>query len=373
LRIFHYADLFPGWIPAWAITIGTFAAAIAIAIAVQSVVYWLLQRWVRNRHAFWHSLIVRAHGPAGLGIVTLAMMEAAQLAPLPDRAADVFSKALQISFIALATWVALAAAELWTSYYLRRFKLDADDNLLARKHVTQTGILVRICKTLIIVIAISAGLMTFDQVRQYGVSLLASAGAAGLVAALALQPLLKNIFAGIQLAITQPIRIDDALLIEGEWGKVEEISSTFVVIRIWDWRRLVVPLSYFLEKPFQNWTKEGAQLIGAVMLYLDYSVPVSVIREKAKQIAEASPNWDRNVIGTQVTDFRESTMEVRILASAPTSGKAFDLRCEIREKLIEFLQREHPHALPQIRMQMAPPPSPGEPRIRKTASSPAAQ
>src|SRR5581483_5583208 len=172
---------------------------------------------------------------------------------------------------------------------LRRFKLDSEDNLLARKHVTQSRILERVARVLIVILTVAAALMAFDDVRQVGISLLASAGAASLVLGLALQPVLRNLMAGVQLAITQPIRIDDALLVEGEWGNVEEITSTFVVIRIWDWRRLVVPLNYFLENPFQNLTKEGAQIIASVMLYLDYRVPMSRLRAEAERVVQSSP------------------------------------------------------------------------------------
>jgi small-conductance mechanosensitive channel len=245
------------------------------------------------------------------------------------------------------------ALHIWMTVYLRRFKLDTEDNLLARTHVTQSRIMERIGRVLIIGLTIAAMLMTFPAVQQYGVSLMASAGVAGIVLGLALQPVLKNVFAGIQLAITQPIRIDDALIVEGEWGNVEEITSTYVVVKLWDWRRMILPLSYFIEQPFQNWTREGAALIGTVMLYLDYSVPVSVIRRKVEEIVNASKLWDKRVVAVQVTDFRESTMEIRILASANTAPKTFDLRCEVREKLIDFIQREYPHSLPRVRTEGA--------------------
>jgi small-conductance mechanosensitive channel len=241
---------------------------------------------------------------------------------------------------------------IWMIVYLRRFKLDAEDNLLARKHVTQSKIMQRIADLLIVILAIAAALMTFEPVRQYGVSLLASAGVAGIVLGLALQPVLKNLFAGIQLAITQPIRIDDALLVEGEWGNVEEITSTYVVVKLWDWRRMILPLSYFIETPFQNWTRESASLIGTVMIYLDYSVPVSAIRRQVEEIADASKLWDRRVVNIAVTDFRETVLEIRILVSASNAGRAFDLRCEVREKLIDFIQRDYPKSLPQLRMDM---------------------
>lgn len=197
--------------------------------------------------------------------------------------------------------------------------------------------------------------MTIPGVRQLGVSLLAAGGAAGIIVGLALQPVLSNLLAGVQIALTQPIRIDDAVIVEGEWGNVEEITSTYVVIRIWDLRRLIVPLKYFLEKPFQNWTRESADMLGVVMLYVDYHVPVEAIRGKLKEILEASPHWDRKVSVVQVTDLKERTVEVRILASAAAAGAAFDLRCEIRERMIEWLREEHPEALPVDRIEVRPP------------------
>ena len=158
-----------------------------------------------------------------------------------------------------------------------------------------------------------------------------------------------------QLAITQPIRIDDALLVEGEWGNVEEITSTYVVVRIWDWRRLILPLSYFIEKPFQNWTREGAAIIGVVMIYLDYSVPVAAIRSKVEAIVNASDLWDRQVVAVQITDFKEFTAEVRILVSAHNAGRAFDLSCKVREELVAFLQKDYPESLPRLRTELPGP------------------
>ena len=178
--------------------------------------------------------------------------------------------------------------------------------------------------------------------RQYGVSLFASAGVAGIVAGLAARPVLTNLIAGVQLAMTQPIRIDDAVVVENEWGTIEEITSTYVVVRLWDWRRMIVPLSYFIEKPFQNWTRENSSLIGSAFLYVDYRAPVGVIRDKLHEIVKASKNWDGSVVNLQVTDAKESTIELRCLMSARSAGQAFDLRCEVREKLVDFLQKHHP-------------------------------
>ncbi len=233
--------------------------------------------------------------------------------------------------------------------YLRQFRIDVDDNLLARKHVTQVRVLLRAGDVLVVIVTIGAALMTFEPVRQYGVSLFASAGVAGIVAGLAARPVLSNLFAGVQLAMTQPIRIDDAVIVENEWGTIEEITSTYVVVRLWDLRRMIVPLSYFIEKPFQNWTREGSALIGSALIYVDYRAPVGVIRDKLKEIVKNSKNWDGKVVNLQVTDAKEQTMELRCLMSARSAGQAFDLRCEVREKLIDFLQKHHPEALPHAR------------------------
>ncbi|WP_455873749.1 mechanosensitive ion channel family protein [Rhizobium yanglingense] len=337
------------WLPDWVASIGTFAIVVAFSLFFHRVAFRLLTRLVASHDLFWRSLVSRLEGMARLAILAAALGFAATISPLTEYQASTLRHVLLIAFIILVAWMAKTAKHIWMTVYLRRFKLDAEDNLFARKHVTQSRIIERIADMIIVVVTIAACMMTFDAVKQYGVSLLASAGVAGIVVGLALQPVLKNLFAGIQLAITQPIRIDDALLVEGEWGNVEEITSTYVVVKIWDWRRLVLPLSYFIENPFQNWTRESASLIGTVMIYLDYSVPVSAIRAKAEEILAGSKLWDRRVANVAVTDFRESVMEIRILASASNSGRTFDLRCEIREKLIDFIQREYPQALPQLR------------------------
>jgi small-conductance mechanosensitive channel len=338
-----------GWLPDWLVSIGLLAAAFLIALMVHRLAFRFFTRVVENRDLFWRSLVSRGRRPLRLAIMTWTLSLGATIAPLTVNQASVIRHILLLGFILVVGWSAKAALHIWMTVYLRRFKLDAEDNLLARAHVTQSRIAERIASLMIVALTIAAALMTFPAVQQYGVSLFASAGVAGIVLGLALQPVLKNIFAGIQLAITQPIRIDDALIVEGEWGNVEEITSTYVVVKLWDWRRMILPLSYFIEKPFQNWTREGAALIGTVMIYLDYSVPLSVIRKKVEEIVAASALWDKRVVAVQVTDFLESTMQVRILASSASAPKVFDLRCEIREKLIEFIQREYPHGLPRIR------------------------
>jgi len=187
------------------------------------------------------------------------------------------------------------------------------------------------------------------------VSLFASAGVAGLVVGLAARPVLSNLFAGVQLAMTQPVRLDDQVVVENESGRIEEITSTYVVIRLWDLRRMIVPLSYFIERPFQNWSRESTNLIGAVLLHVDYTAPVERIRSKLTEIVNASKLWDGQVAKLQVTDAKESSVELRVLVSARSSADAFELRCEVREKLIEFLQRDYPNALPRTRQEVVAP------------------
>lgn len=343
------------WAPDWAVSLVMLILAVFVARAVHRLAFRLVTQFVSGMDLFWRSLVSRTEGPTRLAFVVVALAITATVAPLNTNETIIVRHGLLLCFIALLAWTAHSALHIWVTVYLRRFKLDAEDNLLARKHVTQTRILRRVAATVIFTIALATALMTFESVQQYGVSLLASAGAAGLVIGLALQPVLKNLIAGVQLAVTQPIRIDDALLVEGEWGNVEEITATYVVIRIWDWRRLILPLSYFIENPFQNWTRESSALIGTVMIYLDYSVPVDTVRTKVEEIAYASPLWDRKVVNVQVTDFRENVMEVRILVSASSSARQFDIRCEVREKLIAFIQQNYPSALPRLRADIAAP------------------
>ncbi|WP_339107643.1 mechanosensitive ion channel domain-containing protein [Thioclava sp. GXIMD4216] len=337
------------YLPDWAVSTLVLAMCLLLALALHRVVRSMLDRMVRNRDLFWRSLVGRSTRPLRLLMIVLALGIGISVAPLSEGAARLISHLLLIAFILCLAWIAHTALYIWTTLHMRRFKLDAEDNLLARKHVTQARILLRVANVAIVVLAVAAALMTVPAVRQYGVSLLAAGGAAGIVVGLALQPILKNLIAGIQLALTQPIRIDDALIVEGEWGWVEEITSTYVVLKLWDWRRLVVPLSYFIEQPFQNWTRENAELIGTCMFYLDHSAPIADLRKAGQKIAEDNRLWDGKVYAMQVTDFRERVMEVRVLVSARTAPRVFDLRCEMREGLIDYIQREIPSALPKTR------------------------
>lgn len=341
------------WAPPLLVSAGVLAVAVLVAMGVHRLVFRGMTRLVRDRDLFWRSIVARTRGPTRLAIIMFSLSIAAGIAPLTRAETGLVRHVLLICFIVLVGWVARTVIHIWSTIYLRRYKLDAEDNLLARKHTTQLSILKRVATLLVGVVTFAAALMTFDGVRQYGVSLLASAGAAGIVVGFALQPLLRNLVAGIQLAITQPIRIDDAVIVENEWGNVEEISSTYVVVRLWDWRRMVLPLTYFIETPFQNWTRESSSLLGTVIIHVDYTAPVTAMRRKLEEITAASALWDRRVAGLQVLELRQDTMEIRMLVSATSAGRAFDLRCEVREKLIAWLQAEHPGALPRRRTEIA--------------------
>jgi small-conductance mechanosensitive channel len=291
-------------------------------------------------------------GPSRLAYVLFLVGAALPSASYTLATTLTIAHVLLVAFVLLIGWTSIRTVEILASLYLGRFPTDIDDNLLARKHLTQIRILKRAGAILIGLITVGVALMTFDEVRQYGISLFASAGAASLVLGLAARPLLTNLIAGVQIAITQPIRLEDAVIVEGEWGWIEEISSTYVVVRLWDWRRMILPISYFLEKPFQNWTRESGALIGSVYLYVDYSVPVQAIRDKLSEVAAESELCDGKVVNLQVSDAREAVIELRCLVSARNAPQCWDLRCEVREKLIAFIQAEYPHALPHMRVAM---------------------
>ncbi|MBV9548841.1 MAG: mechanosensitive ion channel, partial [Alphaproteobacteria bacterium] len=282
----------------------------------------------------------------------LAVSALLPLAPLSKEARDDTNRFLLAAFIVLAGWLAVVSANIALDRYARNFRIDVADNLTARKAITQVRVLKRALDMLLALLTAGFALMSFDSVRQFGISLFASAGVAGIAAGLAARPFLGNLIAGMQIAITQPIRLGDVLVINGNWGTVEEISSTYVVLKIWDWRRYIIPLSYFFDNPFENWTRTSASIIGTVMLYVDYSVPVDAVRRKLNEIVQGHPLWDGQVVNLQVTDAREETIELRALVSAADSGKAFDLRCEVREKLVAFLLKEYPRSLPRRRAEM---------------------
>ncbi len=259
---------------------------------------------------------------------------------------------VDILFILATAWLIIRLVSFGKSVLLANNDLTAEDNLKARKIITQFGLVQKLINVIIIIVAVSLVLMKFDEIRRYGISLLASAGIAGIIIGLAAQKLLTTVIAGLQIAFTQPIRLDDVVIVEGEWGWIEEITLTFVVVRIWDKRRLVLPTTYFIEKPFQNWTRTSADILGTIFFYTDYTLPIDKIREKLQDIVSKDKHWDGQTCVLQVTNATEKTMELRALVSAKNSPEAWELRVNTREKLIKFLQNEFPESLPKTRIEL---------------------
>ncbi len=349
------------WIPHWVVGL---IIMIVPALIVLGIYRWFTRRLIRfagRFSPFLQTLLERGQGPASLFVVILVLGAALPAARFPYGTTIAIGRALLLTFILTVGWAAAIAIDIATAVYLRRFRTDTEDNLLARKHVTQMRILQRVAKTLLALVTVGAALMTFQSVRQYGVSLFASAGAAGLVLGLAARPVLGNLLAGIQIAITQPFRVEDQVVVEGETGWIETITSTYVVVRLWDLRRMIVPLTYFIEKPFQNWTYESAEQIGAVVLRVDAAVPIDRLRQKLDEIVHGSRLWDGKVAKLQVTDLPEGKVELRALVSARNPGQTFDLRCEVREKLIAVVQAAAAIDAPPARPDEMIAPPPGEP------------
>jgi len=236
-------------------------------------------------------------------------------------------------------------------YLQSKLDITVTDNLNARKRLTQLNVFMRIANSIIIIVAISIALLTFEAARTIGVSLLTSAGVLGIIVGFAAQKSIGMILAGIQIAITQPITIDDVVIVEGEWGRIEEITLTYVVVKIWDERRMILPVNWFLEKPFQNWTRSNAAITGTIFIYVDYSFPVESIRSALPEMLKDNPDWDGRTVNVQVTNATERFKEVRILLSSIDSSKNWDLRTNIREKLIDFINVNYPDSFAKIRIE----------------------
>lgn len=259
---------------------------------------------------------------------------------------------LTLLIIFSISWIVGNSLRFGREVVMLRYDIGKKDNLKARRVYTQLRLIERILWFIIILIATAVALMTFEDIRNVGISLFASAGVAGIIIGFSAQRLIATVVAGFQIAISQPIRIDDVVIVENEWGRVEEINLTYVVINIWDKRRLILPTTYFIEKPFQNWSRTSAEILGTVFIYTDYTVPFDELRKELTRILESDKNWDGEVNVLQVTNATERTVEVRALMSAPDSSAAWDLRVRVREDLISFLQKNYPECLPRTRVEM---------------------
>ena len=326
--------------------------SVAIAFAVAATAYRagviVLRRITRHRPVA--ALFLKlAEGP-GLAVTTLIVLQAVlQSAPNDLEGIGAVRHAAALALIAAATWLALRLTAGIADAVALRHPMNVANNLGARRIQTQTRLLTRLLASIVALVGTAFALLTFPGVRSIGASLLASAGIAGLVLGVAAKAVLGNLLAGLHVAMTQPIRIDDVVIIEGEYGRVEEIGSSFVVVAIWDGRRLVVPLQQFMEKPFQNWTRVSGDILGTVFLWVDYGTPLEPLRAELRRICESAPEWDRRVCLIQVTDAGEHAMQLRALVSSADSPRNWDLRCLVRERLLDFIRREYPECLPRAR------------------------
>ena len=338
----------------WSLSIVAFCAAILVGLFAHDTIFRLISRVRRESPAEKSRLIAiaqRLRQPARWVVILAAIEVIIPLLPVTDIYTVIALKAGAILWCLALGWLLIACVYMVEDFLLLRNDVRASDNLAARRLRTQLQVLRRVAITLFVIADAGLILSLFhnSKIWHYGAGLLASAGLASLVLATAAKSTASNLLAGLQIALTEPIRIDDVVIVQGEWGRIEEITTSYVVVAVWDQRRLIVPLTYFIEQPFQNWTRRTSDLLGTAFLYVDYSVPVTELREEFSRVLESTPLWDRRVNSLQVTNLSEHTMELRCLASSGNSSDLFDLRCYIRERMIDFIQKNYPDAFPRTR------------------------
>jgi small-conductance mechanosensitive channel len=329
---------------------GILGAAIVAALIGHFIIFRLLQQFVRRKPGVLSQSLVRhGQGPARWIFPLLTVLAVLPGLSLPQTFKLALEHITGLGLIATIAWLVILLIDITSDALSGRYRIDVEDNLVARRIQTQFQMLHRIMVVLVTVVTLAVMLMTFPAINHIGMSLLASAGLATLVAGMAMKGTLANLIAGAQIAFSQPFRLEDAVVVEGEFGWIEEIGTMYVTVRLWDLRRLVLPLSYFLDHPFQNWTRTSAQILGNTILYVDYTVPMDELRKELRRICESSKLWKGQVCVLQVSDATEHTVQLRALMDARNSGDAWDLRCLVREGLIDYLQKNHPGSLPRYR------------------------
>jgi small-conductance mechanosensitive channel len=331
-------------------TLGAALAALLAGVLCYLVLFYVLTR-LANRPEFPvnPAIVAPMRAPARLLLPLLALQLVTPSLPLPDQVLGIVQHLFSLCLIGLITWLVINAILAGRDVIISRYDIDARESYKARSLYTELTLMVKVVLAIVVVIALAAMLMSFAKIRAFGVSILASAGIMGIIVGFAAQRSLSTLLAGLQIAITQPIRINDVVMVEGEWGTIEEITLTYVVVKVWDLRRLIVPVTFFLEKTFQNWTRSTTNILGTVLINVDYSAPVPEIRKTLLEILQQSQFWDREVWGLQVTGADKQVIELRALMSAVDATICWKLRCEVREKLIAFLQQSHPECLPRVR------------------------
>ena len=347
-------------IPDWLARFGGVAVLLLAVIVAHAIAIAVMRRLTaRTKTPTDDILVARLRWPTFWLLIGMALAASGPSLDLPAYWDRIWQRVFGLISPAILGWVLYALLTAYRDIGEARFDITVADNLRARRRRTRIGILYRIGVIVLGLVVFCLMLMSIPAVRNIGVTLIASAGLAGLAIGAAAQPALKNLIAGIQMAFTEPIRLDDVVIIENEWGRIEEIRLTYVVVRIWDDRRLIVPVSKFLENSFQNWTRDTSALMGSVFWYLDPAADVARIRAKVEEVVRASPRWDGRFFNCQVTDSKpDGTMEVRALMTAKDASIAFDLRCDVREAIYTFIRSDMPEALPRERFMRAPAPAP---------------
>jgi len=325
-------------------------AAVVAALIFDFLLFVLIRRAAKKSEQIpAEPLVIHCRLPLRFLLVLIAVRLVLPFLGVSQRAQDFLKHVLGMVLIGVVSWLVVSLVNVFADYVLGHFDIAVKDNLRARKVYTQLRVVKRITTVVVLLLAFGMMLMTFPAVRQVGTTILASAGIVGIVVGMAAQRTIGAFIAGLQIAITQPIRLDDVVIVENEWGRIEEIALTYVVVKVWDLRRLVVPITYFLEKPFQNWTRQTADLLGTIYIHVDYTIPIEEVRVELRKIAEQSKYWDGKVCGLQVTNASERAVELRAIVSAVDGPTAWNLRCEVREKLIIFIQKNYPESLPKTR------------------------
>jgi small-conductance mechanosensitive channel len=336
---------------------------VLLALLVHSISAKIVLRMTRTMPV---TDVVARHcrAPALLLLPLIALQGVWQVAPNNFPLIAGVRHANGLLLLTALTWLGLRVARGVAQGVVRLHPLDVEDNLHARRIHTQTRMLARTAMFIVLLTGLALMLMTFPEARQFGASLLASAGVVGIVAGIAARPVFSNLIAGLQIALAQPFRIDDVLIIQGEWGRVEEITGTYVVLKIWDERRLIIPLQWFIENPFQNWTRSNAQIIGTVCVWVDYRMPLAPLREAAQRTCDAAPEWDKRLCLLQLIEAGERSMQLRVLVTSSNSSLNWDLRCKVREALVDVMQRDYPQHLPLMRAELA------DTRVASAAAAP---
>jgi small-conductance mechanosensitive channel len=333
------------------VIIGCIAILLGIVIKfIISKTFILLSRW-------WDSIVIKStikhlKRPVAVFIPLLLLNFSLDLMVMPAKVRVPVEKMLEMALTVTFSLILIRLINVLEDFLFLKYDLNKENNLKERKIRTQLQFIRKFIVSLIIIVTAAIILLSFESMRKIGAGLLTGVGIGGIIIGFAAQKSLGNLLAGFQIAFTQPIRIDDVLIVEGEWGRVEEITLTYVVVSIWDQRRLILPITYFIEKPFQNWTRVSADLLGTVFLYMDYTIPIEPLRQELTRLLTSNPLWDKRVNVVQVTDTnKDGSIEIRFLMSASNSSRAFDLRCNVREAMITFIQNNYPESLPKTRLE----------------------